>query len=126
MEGGQKGDRVEIHRGERMIRLESGMGSESPDRIEIKGRRRQLSLTGGSEPQVAEGLEAPSPGQAPAEGPVCGQCSAPLDLSQPRCPNCGTRYCPNCYNPLADLQGLRFCPYCRAEIAGDNAGEEAG
>lgn len=126
MEGGQKGDRVDIRRGERMIRLETGMGSESPDRIEIKGRRRQLSLTGGSEPQAADSPEAPSLGQAPAEGPVCGQCSAPLDLSQPRCHNCGTRYCPNCHNPLGDLEGLRFCPYCRAEIAGDDSGEEAG
>ena len=117
---GEKGDRVDIRRGERMIRLETGMGSESPDRIEIKGRRRQFSLTEDSEPQAADSLEAPSPGQAPAKGPVCTRCGAPLDLSQPRCPNCGARYCPGCHNSLANLEGLRFCPYCRAEIAGDD------
>ena len=121
---GQKGDRVDIRRGERVIQLETGMGSGAGDRIEIKGPRRQFSLTEGAEPLAADSLEAPSPGQAPAAGPVCTQCGAPLDLSQPRCPNCGARYCPGCHNPLADLEGLRFCPYCQAEIGRDNLIEE--
>lgn len=97
--GGQKGDRVDIRRGERRFVVEAGEGTDSPDRLEIEGY--QYPPTSGGQPPVLESRGAEAPDQ-----------SADPDT------------CPACNRELPDIEGLLYCNHCGTKLSNDSPGEE--